>query len=514
MRSSEQLLHDQSVETRRLARRCAWLLILLASAMGTVCLHATPLHVGTTVSDVPANSLGMSSITRAVGAAPDGTIYVGFFSADGKQLRVASSTDRGATFAASVLVDTAGGSAIFSTASLEVNSAGQVLIAYIDSSSNVFFARSTNAGASYTRVPGLGTASASFQGVRVASQDDHVYVGFATNGGVGVVSSTNAGVSFGSLVPVTIVGGNFALLVDRSNADLVVAAENVSLYLRVSHDHGATFDAQQQPSGQVFFANWTISSDVSGRHVWVAGSLAASDNAYQIDLSDFSSIQRTAFLHTSTASSRSLYAAGCGDIVDSVASKLAVVHDFGASIGTTYTVGGSNQTTSVNPFSGDVLVAYLNATDIKLDVYANETTGCGPHVTTTMDDGHEFARTGRSLNYLVTVSDEFTSADNLTVNLSTPGSALDLANASWECTGSGSTAICPVSSGTGPSLGVVSLPALTTMTWIVSVPVLATATDDSIKLDLDATGAPTVSDIDTLVIFRSGFDVSNSDGTK
>lgn len=477
-------------------------------------LRASPLHVGTTVSDVAAATFGQSSIARSVGAAPDGTIYVGFFSADAKQVRIAKSTDRGATFSASVLVDTAAGGATYVAASLNVNSAGQVFVAYIDSSSNVFFARSANAGVTYTLVPGMGSTSTSFAGVRVASQGDRVYVGYVTPGGITVVSSSNAGISFGTPVPVTVTGGNFALLVDQTNGDLVVSAENVSLYLRVSHDHGATFDPQQQPPGNVFFANWTISSDVSGHHVWVAGAMVATDKAYQIDLSDFSSMERTAFLHTSAGSSRSLYAAGCADIVDSVSGSLAVLHDFGTTSGPVYAVNGSDQTTTVNSFSGDVLVAYRNATDIKLDVYENEVTGCGPHVSTTLNDGHEFARIGHSLNYLVTVSDQFTTADNVTVSLSTPGNALDLASASWQCIGSDDTTICPSSGGSGAALGAVSLHATATMTWLVSVPVRVTTTDDTIQMDVNATGAPTASDIDTLVIFRSSFDVANSDGTQ
>src|SRR5690349_23502001 len=86
----------------RVLRGCRWLVILFACALGATGLRASPLHVGTTVNDVSAHSFGVSNVTRAVAAAPDGTIYVGFFSADGTQVRVARSTDRGATFAPSV----------------------------------------------------------------------------------------------------------------------------------------------------------------------------------------------------------------------------------------------------------------------------------------------------------------------------------------------------------------------------------------------------------------------------
>jgi len=315
-------------------------------------------------------------------------------------------------------------------------------------------------------------------------------------------------------VPVALLGGNNGLLVDESNGDVVIGGENINLYLRVSHDHGATFDPQQQPPGQVFYSDWTISSDVGGRFVWVAGTQLGTDNAYQINLADFTSIQRDGFLNTSSSSSRSLYAAGCGEVVDSVSGQWAVVRDFGATTGMTYMINGSEQTTAINPLNGDVLIAYRSSSDIKLDVYQNELTGCGPRVSATITDAHAYARFGRTSNYLVTVSDEFAAANDVAVTLSTPGTALDLANASWTCIGSDPSVLCPASSGTGASLGSVALQPASTMTWIVSVPVRTATADETAELDFDATGATTANDVDALVIFRSGFDVINSDGTQ
>ena len=110
---------------------------------------ASALYTGTVASDVQSASFGSSQTTRALGAAADGTIYVGFFSADGTQIRVARSTDRGATFSPSVIADTAAVGKTFATASLAVSPAGAVFVAYEDSSSNVFLARSTNSGVTF-----------------------------------------------------------------------------------------------------------------------------------------------------------------------------------------------------------------------------------------------------------------------------------------------------------------------------------------------------------------------------
>jgi len=481
---------------------------------------ASVLYTGTVASDVQSASFGSSQTTRAIGAAADGTIYVGFFSADGTQIRVARSTDRGATFSPSVIADTAAVGKTFATASLAVSPAGAVFVAYEDSSSNVFLARSTNSGVTFAVVSGLGAAGP-VAGVQVQTQGNYVYVGYAVSGGVALAVSSDGGVTFPT-PPATVAtsGFYFGLLVDSSNGDVVVGAENAGLYVRVSHDHGVTFDPEQNPSGSAYYSNWTISSDVSGRYLWVNGSnigLPGGDSGYQIDLSDFSTTTRSAFLPTATGGSRSMYGVGCGDVVDSVAGSVAVVHDFGTTLGTTHSITGTNQTTFVNPFTGDALITYQNGTATKLDVYENEVFGCGIQLSMTVSDGHDFARYGQTMNYLVTLSGNgFGSADGIAVSLTTPGSALDLANAQWQCIGSDNTAICPSSSGTGASLGTVALPAGTRMTWLVSVPVLIGSSDDTIELDADAAGSVTASgsDTDTLVIFRNGFDVMNSDGTR
>jgi hypothetical protein len=497
-------------------RRFAGVVLVLLFCAGGA--SASALHIGTVASDVQSASFGSSQITRAVGAAADGTIYVGFFSADRTQLRVAHSIDRGATFSPSVYVDTAAAGKTFATASLAVSSAGSVLVAYADSAASVFFARSIDAGVTFTPVPTLGTAGNTGSGVQVQSQGNYVYVGYTVfGGGVAVATSSDGGATFPA-PPVTVVitGGYFGLLVDQSNGDVIVGGENANLYVRVSHDHGANFDPVQNPSGQAFFSNWTLSSDISGRYIWVGGT-AIANTVYQIDTSSWVSTARSAFLSTGAAQARSMYAVGCGDIVDSIDGSWAVLHDFGTTLGTTHSIAGTNQTTLTNPLNGDVLVTYQNGTDTQLDVYQDEAFGCGAHLSLTVSDGHDFARYGKTMNYLVTLSSAgYGSADGIAVSLSTPGTGLDLANAQWQCVASDNTALCASSSGNGPSLGTVTLPAGTHMNWVVSVPVLATTTDDTIELDANAVGSLSASgsDTDALVVFRNGFDVTNSDGTR
>jgi hypothetical protein len=303
------------------------------------------------------------------------------------------------------------------------------------------------------------------------------------------------------------------LLVDPSIGELFVGGENGSLAVNYSTDHGATFAVNSNYASTVSYFNWAITSDATQRALWVGGT---GGTVHRVTLPSWSSASMPGFLSTATPSSRSMYGASCtvvSDVVDSVDGSLAVSHNFGFSLGTVYPVLGPNQTTSVDPARSDVLVTYSVGPSLEvilLDVYENELS-CGPHVAATVNDGRDFARYGQMLNYLVTLNGPVI---NGAVSLNTPGNGLDLASATWTCVGSDITAICPSSDGIGPALGTVSLPAGTSMNWIVSVPVSSSTTDDTIELDVAAPGATSGSDVNELVIFRDGFNVTNSDGTR
>jgi len=51
------------------------------------------------------------------------------------------------------------------------------------------------------------------------------------------------------------------------------------------------------------------------------------------------------------------------------------------------------------------------------------------------------------------------------------------------------------------------------MSWLVSVPVFSNATDPTAEFDVSAAGLVSANDIDTLVVFRDGFNVANGNGT-
>ena len=130
----------------------------------------------------------------------------------------------------------------------------------------------------------------------------------------------------------------------------------------------------------------------------------------------------------------------------------------------------------------------------------------------TVDDGHLYARYGQVLDYIVTLSNSGNAtATDVSVS-STPSAGLDAANANWSCLGAGAGATC-TASGSGAFADTATVPPNRTLTWLVSTPVFGNASDPDVTLSVAATGASSVSDTDTLVIFRDGFNIPYADGT-
>jgi hypothetical protein len=140
-------------------------------------------------------------------------------------------------------------------------------------------------------------------------------------------------------------------------------------------------------------------------------------------------------------------------------------------------------------------------------------------LTVTVDDGHEFVRTGQLRNYLLKISNAGpNSADDISIT-ETLSPAFDAAATQWTCIGGDAGASC-TASGTGPlnDSGVV-IPASRSLTWLVTAQVDVDTLDDTADNTFDVTSAfdPNapyeVTDSDTIVIFRDGFDVPFGDGS-
>lgn len=151
-------------------------------------------------------------------------------------------------------------------------------------------------------------------------------------------------------------------------------------------------------------------------------------------------------------------------------------------------------------------VTNANITDVIVDCMDTQ-----PTLTLTIDDGQAFARYGQALDYLVTLSNSGNAtASNVSVT-SILSTGLDSANAQWQCTETTGGATC-TASGTGALADTVVLPAGSSVTWIETVAVLSDASGEAVQMDVEATDATSVSDIDTLVTFRNGFDTDDDNG--
>lgn len=136
-----------------------------------------------------------------------------------------------------------------------------------------------------------------------------------------------------------------------------------------------------------------------------------------------------------------------------------------------------------------------------------------------VDDGHAFARYGHVRDYFVTLGNSGNSAADGVAIAATFSAAFDVANVHWQCLGG--TGLCG-SDGAGGFADTANLPAGASVTWIVSVPVLAGSDADQATFTVElpssrpapAGAGLSDADTDTLVIFRDGVDVPYGDGTQ
>ncbi|MGN6519396.1 MAG: hypothetical protein ACTHK2_08240 [Dokdonella sp.] len=137
-------------------------------------------------------------------------------------------------------------------------------------------------------------------------------------------------------------------------------------------------------------------------------------------------------------------------------------------------------------------------------------------LTITIDDAHDFARFGGSLDYTVTVANTG-GGDALDVTITNMfPEQLDPAFTTWLCLPSGVGTTC-TENGTGPldETGL-SIPQGNSITWLVHAPVRIDASGEVLDNTVSATwGGNTVcaTDSDALVIFREGFDTPYGDGS-
>lgn len=139
-----------------------------------------------------------------------------------------------------------------------------------------------------------------------------------------------------------------------------------------------------------------------------------------------------------------------------------------------------------------------------LPATANTTLQIGKNlVLTLVDDGNGYVQYSKPPVYTATLENNGTATPtNIMVSFGL-SAGLDALNQQWTCNVVTGSVICPTSSA---SMTVSTIPPGSMLRWTLTVPVVAGTIDTTVRVDLSATNATSVSDTDVLVIFSGGFD--------
>jgi len=134
-------------------------------------------------------------------------------------------------------------------------------------------------------------------------------------------------------------------------------------------------------------------------------------------------------------------------------------------------------------------------------------------LTLTLDDHHDYARYAQTLAYIVTLTNSGDAAATDVPIVVALSPAWDGAGASWVCYPGSDGATCTVA-GNGPLDDIATLPPGARASWVVYLPTFAATAETTATVQVGASGASPLSDTNTLVVFRDGFDVPYGDGTQ
>ena len=124
-------------------------------------------------------------------------------------------------------------------------------------------------------------------------------------------------------------------------------------------------------------------------------------------------------------------------------------------------------------------------------------------VLTLVDDSHGHVRYNKPPVYTATLENQGTTAPGSVMVTFGLSAGLDAFNEQWACSVLAGGVVCPSSSAL---MTIPSMPAGSKLQWTLTVPVVAGTPDTTVRVDLSATNAISVSDTAVLVIFSGGFE--------
>ena len=336
---------------------------MIVGLFHTPSAKAVSLYTNVPVSDTgTANNITYSNTSRNVAIARNGTIYVAYSGSDG--IRVARSTNNGASFAASVQV-----SPLDREVEISVADNGIIYVAFVDGIT-AYISRSVNNGTTFS--PPALVGAVAFYSLHIASDPPNVYI----LEGDGRQIFTNAANGVGAFTSTAVLDEVFAdVTVDPATGEVIVITDNPGLNYFVSNDHAATFtEIPLTPVGDIFYSTGTWSITPAGRFWYASGD---GSNGIVIDLDTGATLYRT-FGTNYYAQGRQLAANGC-NVIDGFTQSFTgvafqVSNDSGATFNPLVVIpaDGLYISLEINPVNDDIVVAYANGGQIFVDVYRNE----------------------------------------------------------------------------------------------------------------------------------------------
>lgn len=326
--------------------------------------EAVPLYTAVPVSDIGSpNGIGEANTSRNVAVAPDGSIFVVFSGSAG--IRVAKSTNNGASFLSSVLV----GQGNYE-AEIEIASNGYIYVAWL-AGMNVYFTSSTNNGNSFS-IPAVIGSISSGSGVHIASYGSNVYVLER----IGRILYTNSLYGVGPFIAKTIdLTRVFSdVRVDPTTGVVYVMTDDPLLRLYTSLDNGSSFiPTTIVPSSNVNYSSYTLSVGTLGIKMFVFG---LTGQAFKINLVNGNSTALTCGISQNSLG-RTLASDSYGNLIDGYYNsgllKYRVSFDQGTSwqLEVPVSSGGSHNVT-INPINHNILVVYELNGQVFLNSYKGE----------------------------------------------------------------------------------------------------------------------------------------------
>ncbi|MDB9754683.1 T9SS type B sorting domain-containing protein [Winogradskyella sp.] len=348
-------------------------IFILVILMGTTSLYAqTLLFDGTPVSDLGnLNNIGKANTSRNIAIDNVGNIFVVFTGSEG--IRVAKSTDRGASFLPSVIVS---GATLNIEPEIIINSQGTIFIAWVENN-DIRLSKSVDQGLSYSAALVVGPITLSqvvpenIETVHMATFGNNIYI--SERSGATIYSNANNG--DGPFTNVSLPNFAFSDIFTDQNGVVYAPRDNPVLELYNSTNSAQVFnEILLSTFPQVFFSSYTLSDGPCGTFIFVAGSGAT---GYKIDVSNGNTEAITFGNSDVTSHARTLFADNQGTIIDGYKNNLSqlvisVSFDQGGNFNAPIVISnGDSHNIDRNTTFNDIVVAYSQNGQVFVSVYTD-----------------------------------------------------------------------------------------------------------------------------------------------